>query len=241
MMPSAPNGDIFGPDDFAFDPIKEQAMKAAEEARLREREMHMINKLKNQERLKASGKVTQADLDAGIADSDDETDSKIARDRQAAEDEANQKVTIHTKLTTFHGIELYRTVVQDYITVFVKVLPGAYIRKIQVIPDDIVFTLWNYFCSHSDLGLSDSKMMLLPTSKGIFEVCNNIDVEDEFTRADNRGREKLSRYGFKGRKNMICCLFCPRYLPEYTNKLLAAFFKRNSSYRKRKICQHTRM
>ena len=146
MMPSAPNGDIFGPDDFAFDPIKEQAMKAAEEARLREREMHMINKLKNQERLKASGKVTQADLDAGIADSDDETDSKIARDRQAAEDEANQKVTIHTKLTTFHGIELYRTVVQDYITVFVKVLPGAYIRKIQVIPDDIVFTLWNYFC-----------------------------------------------------------------------------------------------
>ena len=112
-------------DDFAFDPIKEQAMKAAEEARLREREMHMINKLKNQERLKASGKVTQADLDAGIADSDDETDSKIARDRQAAEDEANQKVTIHTKLTTFHGIELYRTVVQDYITVFVKVLPGS--------------------------------------------------------------------------------------------------------------------
>ena len=95
------------------------------------------------------------------------------------------------------------------------------------------------FASHSDLGLSDSKMMLLPTSKGIFEVCNNIDVEDEFTRADNRGREKLSRYGFKGRKNMICCLFCPRYLPEYTNKLLAAFFKRNSSYQSQNLPTYT--
>ena len=44
------------------------------------------------------------------------------------EDESNRIEKLHTNLTTYDAVRLYRSVAQKQITVFVKILPGSYIR-----------------------------------------------------------------------------------------------------------------
>eukprot|EP00605_Chrysophyceae_sp_TOSAG23-4_P000956 GSChrysophyteH1.ASY1.ANO1.1056.1 assembled CDS len=231
MMPTMPGGEPLGPDDFAYDPIKEAAMAAAARAREEERNAVMLAREANRKKLLESGKALD-DLDA---DSDNEEDAVLAKYRQEELDDINKVHELHTKLTTYSAVHLWRTVKQKQMTVFVKILPGAYIRKLTMYPEDMACNIYHYFCSHSDVGLSDSKMILLPTSTGIFEIHEEIQVADEFSNKHDPGRVPLSRYGLNERGATVTLLFMPRYMQQYTVSLLASFYERNSAFRVKSI------
>lgn len=226
MIPTRSNGDRLSPEDFQFDPEMETKRAADELSRKNEREAQRLAKKKNLQRLIDAGR-----LDPNDVDSDDETDSVLRREQMHADDDGLKVVEIHTKMTTFKALRLYRAVCVDYITIYVKVLPGSYIRKIIARPEDTIFHVWNMFCSHADIGLSDSKMFVLPTSVGFFELHGENEGADENNLGDNRGRDTIARYGFKQRGSIATIIYLPKYFPKYTVSLLQSFFTRNTSYR----------
>jgi len=228
MMPTMPDGEPLSPTDFAYDPIKEIALAAAAKARQDEMNAVRIAREDNKKKLVAAGKFKTDELDQ---DSDNEEDELIKKYREQDLEDLNKIDELHTKLTTYGSLRLWRNVKEKQITVLIKILPGSYIRRIQVVPEDCVATLYHRFCSHSDSGLSDSKMILLPTSVGIFEMHPEIEVADEFQNLHDPGRLPLSRYGFCERGSTITLLFMPRYMPQYTVSLLASFYERNSGFR----------
>ena len=140
-------------------------------------------------------------------------------------EEEEEKIEFHTKLTTYLGLENYRKHVQDLLTVYVKVMPGGYIRRlignyffinmiIRIIiitflvdPTTSVAQFYAYFNSHADIGSAIDQKIVVPSKRGFFEMCNGVTVADEFTIADNTGREKLLRYGIKQRGANIVILY----------------------------------
>ena len=225
MIPTRSNGDRLSPEDFQFDPEMETKRAADELSRKNEREAQRQARKKNLQRLIDAGR-----LDPNDVDSDDETDSVLRREQMHADDDGLKVIEIHTKMTTFKALRLYRAVCVDYITIYIKVLPGSYIRKLIARPEDSIFHVWNMFCSHADIGLSDSKMFVLPTSVGFFEMHGENEGADENNLADNRGRDTMARYGFKQRGSVATIIYLPKYFPKYTVSLLQSFFMRNTSY-----------
>ena len=64
-------------------------------------------------------------------------------------------------------------------TVYVKVLPGGYVKRLEVHPDDSTAHLLNMFNSHSRHGCSQSPRLILPTNLGLFEFDDEISVGNE--------------------------------------------------------------
>ena len=60
--------------------------------------------------------------------------------------------------------------------------------------------------------MSVDQKVIVPTKRGYFEMCNNVTIADEFTIADNTGREKLNRYGIRQRGSNIILLFFRKVL-----------------------------
>jgi hypothetical protein len=223
MLPSRPNGDLLACEDFEFDPDAETRRLAKEEQTKREKAAARDWEKKNKKMLIAAGKIRDDESD------DEEEDSVLRREREMADEAGMTKDEIHTKLTTFKAIRLYRTVVSEYIIIYVKGLPGSYIRKLVMEPSDTVYNLWNKFCSHADIGLNDSKMFVLPTSRGFFEMHGEQVGGDDKVLADNRGADTLRRYGISQRGSTVTVIFCPNYVATYTVLLLQSFFMRNTS------------
>ena len=117
-------------------------------AREEERNAVALAREANRKKLLESGKFAQEDLDA---DSDNEEDALLVKYRQEELDDINKVHELHTKLTTYTAVHLWRTVKKKQITVFVKILPGAYIRKLTMFPEDMACNIYHYFWyTHAD-------------------------------------------------------------------------------------------
>jgi hypothetical protein len=147
----------------------------------------------------------------------------------------DEKMSIHTNLTTYRALRNYRNVHQKLLTVFVKVMPTGYIRKVLVDAQDSVWHLYNMFNSHSNLGNSHSSMMLLPMRNGLFELHREIVEESDLLRGDYRGRDALRHFGFTQRSSSVVLLYFAHYNPLYVGSLLWNFFADNTDFQLQKL------
>lgn len=106
-------------------------------------------------------------------------------------------------------------------------MPNGDLRELHVNPTDTIWHLHNMFKSHHELGSNKGSMMILPTSKGLFEMDADLTPENEFLSERNTAFLKLDRYGFKTQGSVIGVFFFPYYKKETLVPLIAAFLREN--------------
>ena len=147
MMPRRKkDGSSTVPQNFQYDPEKEKRDIAAEEIEAQKKAEKAALIEKKRKQMIASGRF---ELLAALPD--EETASAKLKEKDeisvaptismksqeyadASEvsgfEEEEEKIEFHTNLTTYLGLDNYRKHVQDLLTVYVKVMPGGYIRRL---------------------------------------------------------------------------------------------------------------
>jgi len=155
MMPRRKkDGTSSVPQNFQYDPEKEKRDTAAEEIEAQRKAEKAALLEKKRKQMIASGRF---ELLAALPDAETESVKVKEKDEisvaptismksqeyaDATEisgyEEEEEKIEFHTKLTTYFGLDNYRRNVLDLLTVYVKVMPGGYIRR-------IIGTLYYFF------------------------------------------------------------------------------------------------
>jgi hypothetical protein len=139
--------------------------------------------------------------------------------------------TLHTKLTTYKALRLYRELNSTFVTVFIKEMPSGAIDRFVVDAEYAVFNLWNMFDAHSLVAArSACRMLVLPTSRWLFELDNDISAGDDTSLAKTAGLLPLHRYGIRAPGSATVLLSFPQYSRTYAPTLISAFFKQNSAF-----------
>jgi len=134
-------------------------------------------------------------------------------------------------MTTERSIRLYRAIVLQCFTIYIKTLPAGPIMKVGVDINDSARHLYNLFQSHSTLGTAKRQMLVLPTANGGVEIDSDVFAEDDFVGVRATGKLPLKRYGLTER-NVDCCLFFfPGYLSTRAPNLIRGYVHENSNYR----------
>jgi hypothetical protein len=185
------------------------------------RESERKAKLKKQEIYKL--KVSDSVVSQSVIEDDEEKD---AADKSLVVREA-----MHTTLTSFSALQYFRRYRQECFSIYVKVMPAGCVRKINVDPTLSVYNFYNMAGSHISSALSDSSMMLLPTSSGLYEISTffgGYSTKDDF----HRGPNTLGDYRLRCfKKKSIVMFFFTRYKREAVPGVISSFFETNSAYR----------
>jgi hypothetical protein len=112
-------------------------------------------------------------------------------------------------------------------TVYVKIAPGGYIRRLVCDPEDSIWHLHNMLRSHSDVGSVRGAQFVLPTSVAFFECEADIIPESEYLGAINTANIKLKDYGLRSADSSITILYLPRYKDTTIIPLMRNFMKEN--------------
>lgn len=161
-----------------------------------------------------------------VAEMDDD-ESQVSEDRSKTEDEI---FSIHTKLTTYLAIKVHRAEVVNSLTVFCKVMPGGEVLKLNVESGYSLYQLGHAIECHHPGGNNPSKMLLLPTSKGMYQLDGKITAGDDKNLADMGGRCLISRFGFTDKNGLYSVFYFPRYLADTTRFTVSMYFKKNSTF-----------
>ncbi|GMH80594.1 hypothetical protein TrST_g628 [Triparma strigata] len=143
-------------------------------------------------------------------------EEKIREDEDSEEEE--EKPEIHTNLTTFNSLKLYRAVNQHWVTLYIKTVPCGQIVKMQVEKNWTVGDLYENFRSTSHYGRNRDCFLFLPTESGVFSLDNEDMPETDTTNAVTTGRVELGRYNFT-RNNAVICLLHFQFYSEMTTAI----------------------
>jgi hypothetical protein len=227
-------GESATPQEFEYDPfLEEQQERERRQAEIEA--MAREHRKNNRKDLLAPDDLTiqtPLSINSSKVLEEKHTRSSVVVEHGKMKDE---KLKLHTNLTTYRALRNYRNVHQKLLTVFIKVMPTGYIRKVLVDARDTVWHLYNMFNSHSDLGNSHSSMMLLPMRNGLFELHREIVEESDLLRGDYRGRDALKHFGFTQRSSSIVLLYFAHYNPLYVGSLLWNFFADNTDFQLQKL------
>jgi len=146
------------------------------------------------------------------------------------DDEIEEIPTVHTKLTTFDGIKRAR-VVMSFFTVYVKVLPGGYIRKFVCSDNYSMFYFQQMFNAHSHWGNSISPKFLLPSDRGLFEMEAEMEPANDVLNSVSTGADTFSNYGVRENKSTIVLIFIAKYHPQNISQILTTYMERNTKYK----------
>lgn len=134
---------------------------------------------------------------------------------------------IHTRLTTERGLQLYRNIMLRILTVYVKVMPGHDVIRVQIDPDDTIWHLHNMFKAHHPLGNRRGSMLILPTSVGLFHMDADMIPENEFMKARRTALIKVADYGLVRRNSSIVTIFVPYYKDDTLIPIMKKYIKEN--------------
>merc|ERR1711871_78216 len=170
MLPRRKNGDNTKPSDYEFDPEKDANDAIEREQRKLDRELAH----KKEEKMQKLAEEIQGE-DGDFSDNSSETSCTVGTESEFTEyDIRDEILTTHTRLTTIKGIKNFREVSQ-MLTIYIKVMPGGYIKKVGVSSTCSTSHLLNMFQSHSVLGVRPNMKLLLPTANGLFLIDNGIE------------------------------------------------------------------
>jgi hypothetical protein len=244
-MPTLPNGDPMRPIDFQFDPELEQRERADKEMKEMKREQAM--KLKNNAKraLLAAGRGlsmgagSQSD-EEGEGEEDERSLSSYGgggggsrrtqqqrQDGSAAAGNLLHRPKLHTRLTTEKGLQLYRSIMLKLLTVYVKVMPGHDVLRLQLDPEDTVWHLHNMFKTHHLLGSRRGSMLILPTSVGLFHMDADMVPENEFMKARRTALLQMKDYGFIRRNSCIVTIYVPYYKDDTLIPIMRNYIQEN--------------
>jgi hypothetical protein len=116
-MPVKDNGESARPEDFQYNPEKDLAKRAAREAKITQKTAAVALKKRTRRFLIEAGVLS----DHGSDEEQDSDSSGHATGDEADEEYAKGELRLHTKLTTFEGLRLWRNIVQVRLTVWIKV------------------------------------------------------------------------------------------------------------------------
>ena len=210
--------------DFAYKPAEEQE-KAMELERIK-----LQMKARKARLMHQSSKKSMNTEDSKYSDA---VSLSVSSSNKYFDDEGNLLKNIpklHTNLTTFNAVKLFRNNLKTLVTVYIKIMPAGAVTKLIVDSSDSVFSLYNMFCSHNSYGSAKSSMIVLPTFAGIFELNREIAQESDLLIADNRGREKLENFGFNLHRGVVVLLFFANYQRFYISSLLRSYFEKNIDF-----------
>lgn len=150
---------------------------------------------------------------------------------QSSNSDSNANIPrLHTPLTTFRAIRLYRKEQSCFVALYIKEMPMGKVQYFVVDATYTVYNLWNIFDAHSGAkGKSSSRMLTLPTSESLFELNNDITVETELNLSRKTGLEMLSRYGFNKPGSSIVLLSFAHYNPSTAPTLIIQLLNQNTA------------
>jgi hypothetical protein len=226
MMPFRPDGTKTTLSEFAFNPAVENE-KTVELQRIQLKIMaKKSRKLRNIKYSTTAGEFEDGSL-GSLETFMKEPNKYYDND---GNDIAKNKFDIHTNLTNFQSVNDYRNIAQKLITVFIKVMPSGYVKKVIVEAKDTIFHVYNNFCSNSKFGTTISPMIILPTDCGFFELHNEMEEESDLLLANKRGMETLENYGFTDKNNSIVLIFSANYKKKYLSILLSKYCFTNLNF-----------
>lgn len=108
-------------DLFAFNPLKDRMAKEE------------MNQKEIETKVKSLQRERGFDLSANNSIADDRSVSTHTTniDSEGNASDENDKYNIHTKLTTFPAIRLYRNLMIELVTVYIKVMPTGSVHKVR--------------------------------------------------------------------------------------------------------------
>ena len=218
-MPVKKNGERCRPVDFQYDPDME--LKKANELRMKK----AILEQKKQAKIAAMRALRDAgELDY---DTDDTIEDSLETNSLMESESQEEKIELHTQLTTEYALELYRKRAQKLMTVYVKITPGGYVRRLIVDPEDSIWHLHNMLRSHSNFGADRGTQFILPTSEAFIQCDADIIPESEFLGARVTATVKLKDYGLRKVGGVITILYLPRYKESTLTPLMHRFMQDN--------------
>lgn len=135
---------------------------------------------------------------------------------------------LHTGLTTFKGVRLFRHAALHFVSVWVKDMPSGPVHRVVVEASDCVSVLWTMLDAHSASSQTPSRMLVLPTNEYLFEMQADVSQDDELNLGKTLGRIPLSRYGIDG-SDSVALLRFTQYRPVTAIALTQQFLQQNSS------------
>jgi hypothetical protein len=219
-MPLKRNGERCRPVDFQYDP--DAAVKKANEEKVK----GAMREQKKQARIAAMRALRDAgELDY---DSDDTIENSLDTNPMIMDiDDEEKEIELHTQLTTEYALELYRRRAQNLMTVYVKITPGGYIRRLVVDGNDTIWHLHNMLRSHSDCGSVRGAQFVLPTAEAFYECDADIIPESEYLGPHVTANIKLKDYGLRAVNGNITILYLPRYKETTIIPLMKRFMQDN--------------
>ena len=139
---------------------------------------------------------------------------------------------LHTNLTTYRALRLYRQLACTYTTVYIKEAPSGRVHRLTVEQHYSVYTLWTMFAAHCHTASrSVARMLVLPTIDYLFELSPDISPGDAVNLPKTLGHISLQRYGMNTKDASVVVFCFAQYNPHYAPTLLSTFFDQNSSFR----------
>lgn len=141
------------------------------------------------------------------------------------------KSKLHTSLTSFRAIRLFRKAKGCFINLYIKDVPMGRVHRLVVDATDTVFNLWNIFDAHSgsNNGIPSSRMLVLPVGNAIFELNNELASGTDLNLARTSGLDRLSRYGLNKAGSTVVLLSFALYSPTTAPMLIKQLLSQNSA------------
>jgi hypothetical protein len=247
MLPKQKNGDSTVPEDYAYNPEREKRialaieLKTEKEKVLERRKNEKLAQRKEMKRLEKLRKKKLQEDTRGFAIDEESSSSSESDDAYNVDDDSSvgledildrdieELPTIHTKLTTFDGIKRARATM-IFFTIYIKVLPGGYLRKFVCSDIDSMFYVHQMFNVHSHLGNSISPKFLLPSEVGIFEMESDMDIATDLLISIKTGEDTFAKYGVRENKSTLVLIYVAKYHPENISPLITTYCARNTNF-----------
>ena len=137
------------------------------------------------------------------------------------------KPRLHTSLTSFRAIRLFRKDKGCFVILYIKDVPMGRVHRFVVDATYTVFNLWNIFDAHSGGNIASSRMLVLPAGNNAFEVNNDLALETDMNLARSSGLDPLSRYGIKNAGSTVVLLSFALYSPVTAPILIKQLLSQN--------------
>lgn len=160
-------------------------------------------------------------------ENDEEEDEESIESSQSLIRISSERPKLHTRLTTEKGLQLYRNIILRILTVYVKIMPGHDVIRVQLDPDDTIWHLHNMFKTHHPLGNLRGSMLILPTSNGLYHMDADMIPENEFMKERRTALIKLSDYGFIRRNSQLVTIYLPYYKDDTLIPIMKKYIKEN--------------
>jgi hypothetical protein len=161
---------------------------------------------------------------------DDDTHGGGDNDSLSQHSQQNQQKTkpnLHTKLTTEKGLQLYRSILLNLLTVYVKVMPGHDVLRLVLDSNDTVWHLHNMFKTHHHLGSRQGSMLILPTVVGMFHMNADMIPENEYLTACRTALIPIKNYHMTRRNSAIVTIYVPYYKDDTLVPIMRKYIQEN--------------